>query len=485
MQAGGYDLIVVGAGPAGLAAAVEADRRGLRVAVIDEQTAPGGQIFRNAERAVAAPSGVGSLGREYRDGLRLIEEFRACGAAYVPGSAVVECRPGDSCLVTGRGGAALVKARHVIMASGARERVLPFPGWTLSGVMSVGAAQVMLKDNGILPDGKTVIAGSGPLLLLVADQLLRLGAQVSAVLLTCTAGSVVSSLRHVPRDARSLSRIAYGIGAQLRLMGRRVPVIYGVERWRAVGERSVSRVEYTRSGKAVSLDADLLLCHDGLIPSAELAMAAGCENIWDRGIEAFRPRVDPAGRTSVPGVLIAGDCAGIAGVRSAMVRGRLAAAAVALETGRLSAEEFARLEARSAPLLRADGALQAFFGALFPPRGAGEKDIASDVVVCRCEHVTAGEIRSALAAGAAGPTQIKTFTRSGMGPCQGRMCGNTITRMSAAHHGVAPEQAGAFRVRTPIKPVSVGDLSRASGLEAPVRLDFGGLPEARSQKKPA
>jgi len=482
MQASAFDVAVVGAGPAGLSAATEVAARGLSVALFDEQTVPGGQIFRNAEGVARDTSRA--LGRDYRNGLKLIEAFRASGARYFPGCSVVECRPGDkACLVVGADGAAMVATRHIILACGARERVVPFPGWTLGGVMTVGAAQVMLKDAGVLPAGKTVLAGSGPLVFLVADQLLRLGVHLQGVLVTSTARSILASLRRIPLDFRAAGKIALGVLAHARLLAYGVPVVHGVDNWRAIGDERITAVEYTRSGRTCRLDADLLLCHDGLIPATELAATAGCEQYWDTGIQAYAPRVDDLGRTAIPGLWLVGDCAGIAGSRSAMLRGQLTAVAVAQTLGAASDDELAALRARSAKALRRDHSLQAYFEHLFPLRGIDAQCLGDAVVVCRCERVTAGQIRAVLAVGCAGPNQIKAFTRCGMGPCQGRLCANTLTRMSADHWGMDPAEVGSLRVRAPIKPVNLGDLSRLSGLAGEVELDFGGLPEARSQRQ--
>jgi NADPH-dependent 2,4-dienoyl-CoA reductase/sulfur reductase-like enzyme len=483
MQATAFDVAVVGAGPAGLSAATAVAARGLSVAVFDEQTVPGGQIFRNAEGV--AHETARALGRDYRNGLKLIAAFRESGARYFPGCSVVDCRPGEAALmVVGADGAAMVGARHTILACGARERVVPFSGWTLDGVMTVGAAQVMLKDMGVLPAGRTVVAGSGPLVFLVADQLLRLGVRLTGVLLTSTAESILGSLRRLPLDVRALAQIAAGLACHARLLARGVPVVHGVDDWRALGDVRITAVEYTRSGKVRRLDADLLLCHDGLIPAAELAAVAGCWQDWDAGIEACAPRVDALGRTAIPGLWLVGDCAGIAGSRAAILRGRLTATAVSQALGAVSDTELDALLARSARTLRRDRALQTYFERLFPLRGVDARRLDAAVVVCRCEQVTAGQIRRVLDLGCAGPNQIKALTRCGMGPCQGRMCANTLTRMSAEHWGMDPAEIGGFRVRAPIKPVNLGDLSRLSGLAGEVELDFGGLPEARSQRQP-
>src|SRR3954471_251854 len=179
-----FDLAIVGAGPAGLAAATTAMRAGLRTVVIDEQAAPGGQIYRNVESVSKRPAHLQLLGDDYAAGADLVQRFRASGAEYLPLTTVWQIDQERNVYTRSDGRAARIAAKRILVATGAMERPVPIPGWTLPGVMTCGAAQTMLKSTGAVPAGPVVLAGGGPLLLLLATQLLRAGARITAILET-------------------------------------------------------------------------------------------------------------------------------------------------------------------------------------------------------------------------------------------------------------------------------------------------------------
>ena len=182
------DLAIVGAGPAGLAAAVEARAAGLSVVLLDEQPRPGGQIYREVEEVLAtAPARAAALGPAYAHGAGLAAAFRASGAAYLPGAMVWQIEPGRLCYLA-EGRVRVLSAGRILIATGALERPVPLPGWTLPGVMTAGAAQILLKTSGLVPEGGTVLMGNGPLLYLIAQQIGAAGGQVSALVETVPPG---------------------------------------------------------------------------------------------------------------------------------------------------------------------------------------------------------------------------------------------------------------------------------------------------------
>jgi NADPH-dependent 2,4-dienoyl-CoA reductase/sulfur reductase-like enzyme len=210
--------------------------------------------------------------------------------------------------------------------------------------------------------------------------------------------------------------------------------------------------------------ADLVALHEGVIPASNLARAIGCDHDWDAGQATFRPRLDAWGQTTVAGVQIAGDGAGIAGADAALLAGRIAVLEAGRALGRLTAAGRDRL---AAPLRRDLGWIlrgRPFIDRLYAPRLA-RGQLADAVVICRCEEVTAGAVRGAVASGAQGPNQIKAFLRCGMGPCQGRFCAPTVTRLIAAARGVSEAEIGSFRLRPPVKPIPLSAFA-AAGEEA-------------------
>ncbi len=462
---GPRDLAVIGAGPAGLAAAARAAELGLDTVLIDAQPAPGGQVYRNMEGLAATrPDDLERLGAGYRDGLALAREFRASGADYRPGTAVWNLETDPETGGVGLGlrddaDASWLRARRAILATGAMERAVPLPGWTLPGVMTVGAAQTLLKASDLLPEHPVAIAGSGPLLLLYASQLVALGGRIAALLDTTPRANRRRALRHLPGLLRHLPALHQGLGWQRALGTAGVPIFKRVHGVRSLGGDTLEAVEFASAGTTRRIETRLLLLHEGVVPDHHLAMAAGCEMRWDDTGWCWRTAADTWGATSVPSLAVAGDCAGIQGAEAAPHAGRLAALDAARRLGRIDAAARDRL-ARPAARARARLAgLRRFLDAWYRPRAEILSPADPDVVVCRCEAVTVAELRAAVALGCRGPNQAKAFTRCGMGPCQGRLCGLTAAAVIASARGVPMAEVGHQKLRPPLAPVTLGELA--------------------------
>jgi octopine oxidase subunit A len=467
-----FDVAVVGAGAAGLAAASECARAGLSTVLFDEQSQPGGQIYRAITTTPLADHAI--LGDDYWHGAQLVQDFERSGATYRPRScvwAVTREEPGYEIAFSSDGMAQLVDVRHVIVATGAMERPFPVPGWTLPGVMMAGAAQVLLKSSGLVPDGPAVLAGTGPLLYLLAAQLARVGAKVGCILDTTPHGRLRAVLPHAAAFAAS-PYFAKGL-AILRDAHKATRIVRHVERIEAVGAQKVERVRYAVGGRVDEMPVDVLLLHQGVIPNINLPNAIGCAQRWDDAQVAFVPVVDAWGATSVPGVSIAGDAAGIGGARAAEARGTLAAMNVACALGRIQPVERDRRSASARRDLVRYARGRSFVDALYRPAAAFRLP-AGNTIVCRCEEVTAAQIVDTVRLGCVGPNQMKSFLRCGMGPCQGRFCGTTVTELIARERGVAPDEVGYYRLRFPVKPITLGELAAlpqtAASMQAVVRL---------------
>jgi thioredoxin reductase/bacterioferritin-associated ferredoxin len=447
-----YDVAVIGAGSAGLAAATLCARAGLATVLFDEQPAAGGQIY----CAVAAsPLAAGTiLGDDYWSGARLVEACAASGAEHVAGATVWSLSREREIGISHAGTARLVRARRVILATGAIERPYPIPGWTLPGVMTAGAAQILLKSAALVPRGRTVLAGSGPLLWLLARQYLAAGAEIAAILDTTPHANWRRALPFAPAFLAS-PYFRKGL-ALLRTVRRRMRIVPHVAELAAEGSERLQAVRYRTARGEERIDADLLLLHRGIVPNVNLAMAAGIAHRWDKAQRCFVPELGADGATSLESIAIAGDGGGIAGAEAAVEQGRLAAIAAIRALKPEAAAGFAEAESAARRALARWRRGRRFLDALYRPDSARPP---GDTIVCRCEEVTAREIEAAVAQGCAGPNQLKAFTRCGMGPCQGRMCGLTVTELIAAGRGVSPAEVGYYRLRPPVKPVTLGELA--------------------------
>jgi NADPH-dependent 2,4-dienoyl-CoA reductase/sulfur reductase-like enzyme len=455
------DVAIVGAGPAGMAAAVLAAELGLDTLLIDEQEEPGGQIYRAIDRAAGDPPAYSTLGADYLAGQPLVAALRASGARYRPATTVWHIDPDGALSVTSDGISDTITARRILLATGAIERPMPIPGWTLPGVMTVGAAQILLKSAGLVPEGRAVLAGQGPLLYLAAVQLTRAGAPPVALLETTPHENYHAAARRLGGLWPGRRALAKGLGWLLEARRAGISIRHGVRGLRALGRQRLERVVWDGG----EIAADHLFLHEGVIPNTQISLALQLAHRWDEGQVCWQPEVDEWGRTSLPAIAIAGDGAGIAGAEAAALSGRLAALDAAATLDRI--DEAVR-DRRARPIraaLAGERAIRPFLDALYQPAASVLAPAEDDVIACRCEEVTVGQIRRAVRLGAPGPNQLKAFTRCGMGPCQGRICGPIVSAVIAQARGLPIAEIGTYRPRAPYKPITVGALAESKTAE--------------------
>jgi NADPH-dependent 2,4-dienoyl-CoA reductase/sulfur reductase-like enzyme len=454
------DIAVVGAGPAGLSAALAATNAGARVVVLDEYPEPGGQFYKQLPAEFSVPDRA-RLDDDYTKGDALLASVRQAGVTISNETLVWGAFEPGVLSITRRGEAGSVNARKIIVASGAYERAVAFPGWDLPGVMTPGGAQTLVKNQQQLPGSRIVLAGSGPFLLPVAKTLIGAGANIAAIF---EATRPREWARHVLRLWGHWERIAEALRYRRMLAAAGLPIQFGRIVVRAEGAQSVERtvtMACDAAGRAIAGSEQVEACDTlcvgyGFIPQVQLTRLIGCAHHYDELRGGWAPVHGDDMQTSVPGVYVAGEVAGIGGAHAALAEGWIAGLNAARELGHKVRDTALMSAQRERAARRRFGDLVNTVFALKP----GVLDqIADDTLVCRCEEVTAGEIRAAAAAWGAQAGAVKGVTRCGMGYCQGRICGSLLEELTARAAGCTREEVGGLSVRPPLKPVRVGELA--------------------------
>lgn len=440
------DVGIVGAGPAGLAAANRLAAAGQRVVVLDEGHRTGGQIFR--QLPANAPPSHGVEPPSHHRGHELIAEFARRGIDVRSGATVWDAKPGR--LWFEQDAASwLLRCRDIVLAPGAYDRCIPFPGWTLPGVLTAGAVQVMVRGFGVVPGTRALVAGTGPLLLPTITALLGAGVTVVAALEAAPRASLFRVLPHVLLNG-SKRREAMWYGKQLR--AARVRLEWGATVFACEGDGRVQRAivgKVDRDGRplrdtARPIDVDVVAAGFGLVPSIELGLLLGCRSRFDAARGGHCLVVDEHQCTSVANVFAAGEIAGIGGAEVAIAEGELVAAAILAKTSKSRVSGgFVRRARRERRV--ADALLRAFV----PLPGLHEL-ATPDTIVCRCEDVPLQRARDAAAMHGESLRAIKIGCRAGMGPCQARICGPSLQALACSR----PAQTMDLPVvQVPVKPV--------------------------------
>ncbi|MER6350409.1 NAD(P)/FAD-dependent oxidoreductase [Streptomyces sp. NPDC001634] len=453
------DLAVIGAGPAGLAASLTAAARGVRVTLVDAAPEAGGQFYRQTAAGLRARRPE-TLHHQWRTWLRLREgldghiaagrinhlaDHHVWSAERESGGFTVHALLGPE-----QEQPVAVRAEAVLLATGGYEKVLPFPGWTLPGVVTAGGAQAMLKGSLVVPGRRAVVAGTGPLLLPVAAGLAAAGVTVAALVESADPRAFA---RHAGTLAAQPDKAVEAALYAARLLRHRVRILahhavveaHGTDRLEAVTVAALDTDGRVRSGSGRRIPCDTLAVGHGMLPHTDLAETLGCR------LDGVNVHVDDEQRTDVPGVWAAGEATGIGGAALALAEGHIAGRSIAAR--RTGSAPDPREWERAA---RSRAALRRFFDAVdnvYAPPGHWTDQVTDDTVVCRCEEVPARAVRAAVEELGAGDLRtVKLLTRAGMGWCQGRMCGPAVAGIAGCAETVT---------RRPFaRPVPLGVLAR-------------------------
>jgi thioredoxin reductase len=455
------ELLVIGAGPGGLSAALFAQRAGVQVTVLDERSQAGGQYYKqlgvsDSEQGVAPPDA------QHRRGAALIEAARKAGVQIIHDALVWGAFEPKEFIATVRGRSIRFRPAACIVATGAYERGWQVPGWTLPGVMTTGAAQTLWRTSRRLPAKRVLIAGNGPLNLQLAAELLSGGADVAAVVEAAPRPGLATLGALVTMSLAAPGLVAEGIGYSrtTKRNGVRMindTVIEAIEKNEAGLSVTLARV----SGETLSqrIDVDVVCLGYGFEPANELLRALGCTHDFDTHRRQLATRRDDTGLTSVAGVYALGDCTGLGGAKAALAEGSVVGAAVAASLGHaLGGSLIGEHDHAAAELAKQRRFQQALWTVYASPLKA-PKERCGNTVICRCEEVTFGELDAALDEGLSTVGAIKRRTRIGMGRCQGRYCAPVLDEIVCERFGRSRDEMSGFAPRVPVKPVSIAELA--------------------------
>ena len=457
------DLLVIGAGPGGLRAASVAAEAGADVVLVDERPAPGGQFFKQPVPAAQLPPSLAG-DRQFARGRRLIERTKHSGVRMLAGTEVWGAFAPDEFGVVDGCGSWVMRPKRALVATGAYERGLPVPGWTLPGVMTTGAAQTLLRSYGVLAGKRVLVAGNGPLNLQAALEMHRAGASVVAVAEAAAAPSR-TSLGDAARLLFASPGLALdGLGYLAGLLRAGVPVLYR-RVLKSVGaakghlEATLVKVGDEDGPGERRLEADVVCMGYGFQPNNEVLRCLGCRHEHDERRGHLATVRDEHCETTVSGVYAVGDCCGLGGAPAALEEAVVAAAAAVRSLG-LDLPEGVAKDLRSAVRkLRRHRRFQALLWRLFDAPRYQTELASPETAICRCENVRLGDLRAALDQGDSTIAMLKRRTRLGMGPCQGRYCAPVAASMIERHTGSPSDEFSLFAPRVPIKPVRIGDIA--------------------------
>jgi len=451
-----FDIIIIGAGPAGMSAAITASDSGAKVLLLDDQPTPGGQIYRAIEAAGDKQANI--LGPDYMAGKPLAEKMRALNIEYVSDASVWQVTDEREVGYSTGGQARLVTAPAVILATGAMERPFPIKGWTLPGVMMAGAAQTMLKTSGLAAEG-AIFAGCGPLLYLVAHQYLQAGVTISAIVDTTAKANRIPALSHLPGALKRWDLLLKGQKWQSEIRKSGTRIIDDVSALRVLGETKAEGLSVNTAGAWLDIKSEHVFLHQGVVPNVNLSFAAGLDHSWDERQLCWRPDTDTWCGASIDGIFVAGDGGGIGGGLAARAEGEIAALGALGKLGLIdTTTRDARAKSARATLSR-ELCIRPFLDTWFRPSDSFRVPIDDDAIICRCEELSLKDIRDTIEIGLVGPNQLKSFCRAGMGPCQGRFCGLTVQELIAKQTKRTAADVGYYRLRPPIKPLRLEELA--------------------------
>jgi len=450
-------LTIVGAGPAGIMAAYSAAKAGVDVTIIDDNPLPGGQYYRQSPSEFAFTNPLdGKSGRD--DSMDVLEKLDHPKIRLINTTLVWGVFDDRSLALADNDQSMLLLSDKIILATGAYDRPLAFPGWTLPGISGAGATLRLLKTQWVLPGKRILLAGLGPLQLALADALLKAGAKVVCV---AEAANPFNHVKDIPKFWGHWDRLSEAWTYTTALRKQHVPLLFNHAIIEASGHDQVESAKIARldaqglpiPGTERQFEVDAICLGYGLLPSFQLAAALGCELRFDELLSWYVPIHNDHMETSRPGIFVAGDVTDIAGSKVALLEGQIAGLTAAYQLEYINKSELERQLAPAFAELRRLNRLASALQSIYRFRSGLNGLAKEDTLLCRCEEITYSQAKQALENGATDLHQLKLRSRAGMGYCQGRFCSVLLAPLVAQITGKPVSSIRPFTVRPPIQPI--------------------------------
>ena len=444
-----YDVIVIGAGPSGVTAALKFSKKGLKVLIIDSNGNSGGQIYRAPPKSYVKKEEK-SLDENLIQ-LKFSENLKKNNIDTAYNHTVWQVSPGFKIDAFNENGTVQWSAKNLIVATGTYEKIIPFDGWTTPGVIGLAACTILLKSHQTIPGNKIILAGNGPLLVSVAYYMLKFGGKVDAIVDTSSKFEWIKSIISLIFNPKNFIQ---GISWMSKIIFSGVP-IYSKSLVKKVDktENGISvRIENIKNKKIKELKSEVLAVGHGLIPSTDISRLLKVNHLYNELKGGWIPKLDEHFKSSMKGLYIVGDGSGISGAIAAEEKGELAAISVLKELNLIDEKEFQNDKDRIIKKLKRYEIFAKGIAKLNATPDSLIENINDDTVVCRCEDITKKDIIHAVENGAKNLNQIKSWTRFGMGPCQGRTCQYAVAKLASQHLKSTVEDLNYLTGRTPLRP---------------------------------
>lgn len=459
-------FVIIGGGPGGISAAIEAAKAGLTVTVLDENDRIGGQIYRQLEKGFKVDD-FNIMGKGFKKGLELCRQFEELKGKiiYLNNATVWGIFNNRTIAFARNGSSERLQFDKLLIAAGAYDRPVPFPGWTLPGVLTAGGAQKLVKTERVIPGKKILLAGTGPLQLVLADQLLQAGCEIAAIL---EAGEIKNNwLKLIKGMWGNWEYMADGLIYLHHIKKAGIPLLRNHIITEARGDNQVEAVVVAKVDKdwrpiadtKQTIKVDTVCLGYGLVTSSELTSLAECEHEYENACGGYVPVRTETMETTVQGIYAVGDGARVAGSKVAIEEGRIVGIVIANALGYVSDEKKWVIVKESKKSIAKYNRLRKVLDEISRPRPGLYELANNETIICRCEDVTFREIHAAMSKEGSKAKDIKRTTRLGMGSCGGRMCGPTIIELLKNKSGLDSRSPENLTPRPPVKPVPIGVLS--------------------------